>query len=311
MRPTPVLFLLVLIKATLSLPPFTGYEKSQTSPFRPTTVAYQYDNEPSPSQAVPTRSSAYNDDFYQFRNVLPLVQQRAHQRTEAPQQVRRPQEFRRPGPNEIEEDSKEKELEEPDRLTLLLPQSKFDCVGKNTGYYADEGLGCEVFHYCQENSKHSWVCPEGFTFHQVHLICMPSGHDNICQQSTKYHFVNDYLYKPINLEEHQTKPNITLRYSDRYYPDGYSYLTDYSEESEEPRPQYKQPVRPTAVAPTPTPYRTVAVHRRPVSTQFVPTFRPETSLQQVFRSPEEVNISLQQRRPPYIAQRYTTSEEDY
>lgn len=64
------------------------------------------------------------------------------------------------------EELEEKE-EEPDRLTLLLPQSKFDCVNKQTGYYADEDLNCEVFHYCQDNAKHSWICPEGFTFHQV------------------------------------------------------------------------------------------------------------------------------------------------
>lgn len=53
--------------------------------------------------------------------------------------------------------------------------------------------------------------PIGAVFHQVHLICMPPSDENICQQSQKYHFVNDYLYKPINMEEHQTKPNISLR----------------------------------------------------------------------------------------------------
>lgn len=63
---------------------------------------------------------------------------------------------------ELEEDK-----EEPDRLTELLPQSKFDCHGRNTGYYADDGLDCEVFHYCQDNARHSWICPEGFLFHQV------------------------------------------------------------------------------------------------------------------------------------------------
>lgn len=51
----------------------------------------------------------------------------------------------------------------------------------------------------------------GFTFHQVHLICMPPSNENICEQSSKYTFVNDYLYKPINMEEHQSKPNVTLR----------------------------------------------------------------------------------------------------
>lgn len=64
----------------------------------------------------------------------------------------------------------EEELEEPDRLSLLLPNSKFTCSTKNTGYYADEELGCEVFHYCQDNAKHSWICPEGFTFHQVRFF---------------------------------------------------------------------------------------------------------------------------------------------
>lgn len=61
----------------------------------------------------------------------------------------------------------EEEKEEPDRLTQLLPQSKFTCDGKKTGYYADDGLDCEVFHYCQDSARHSWICPEGFVFHQV------------------------------------------------------------------------------------------------------------------------------------------------
>jgi len=65
------------------------------------------------------------------------------------------------------EDEEDEEEAKPDRLQELLPQSKFVCTSKNTGYYADEGLGCEVFHYCQDGAKHSWVCPDGFTFHQV------------------------------------------------------------------------------------------------------------------------------------------------
>lgn len=71
------------------------------------------------------------------------------------------------GPNGPTQEELEEEKEEPDRLSLLLPQSRFDCVNKQTGYYADEDLNCEVFHYCQDNAKHSWICPEGFTFHQV------------------------------------------------------------------------------------------------------------------------------------------------
>ncbi|KAJ9592201.1 hypothetical protein L9F63_001317, partial [Diploptera punctata] len=183
----------------------------------------------------------------------------------------------------LQEEEVEKEEDEPDRLSLLLPNSKFDCNGKKTGYYADDGLNCEVFHYCQDNARHSWICPEGFLFHQVHLICMPPSGDNICPQSSQYHFVNDYLYRPVNAEEAQTKPNVTLRYHDRYYPD------TYYEPEEQQRPQQV-----AQRAPITTP------RGRPVQLQ--PTLRPVLFRQsggpnQVFHSPEEVNIPLQQRRP--------------
>lgn len=142
----------------------------------------------------------------------------------------------------------EEELEqeqEPDRLGLLLEKSTFECHDRTTGYYSDDTVGCEVFHYCQESSKHSWVCPEGFTFHQVHLICMPPSHDNVCQDSSKYTVVNEYLYKPINMEEHQRKPNVSIKYADRYFPENIYYddrrhYSDYYEE--QPRAPVRQQV---------------------------------------------------------------------
>uniref|UniRef100_A0A0K8S4W0 Chitin-binding type-2 domain-containing protein n=2 Tax=Lygus hesperus TaxID=30085 RepID=A0A0K8S4W0_LYGHE len=208
-----------------------------------------------------------------------------------PQEQRgRPQEYaiqgkRPPGKNPLKEEEEEEEKEEPDRLTQLLPQSKFNCQGKNTGYYADEGLQCEVFHYCQDNARHSWICPEGFLFHQVHLICMPPSHDNICTQSSQFHFVNDFLYKPINAEEHQSKPNVTLRYSDRYYPENF-----YEEE------QIQQVVPQATPRPRPPPQQQQAFHQTP---RPVPHQPPQILRQpnQVFHSPEEVNIPLQHRRP--------------
>lgn len=65
---------------------------------------------------------------------------------------------------------------------------------------------------------------------------MPPGGDNICEKSSDYHFVNDFLYKPVNLEEFQQKPNVTLKYSDRYYPEVYrqKYDDDYEEEQAAP-----------------------------------------------------------------------------
>nr|XP_021197946.1 adenylate cyclase, terminal-differentiation specific isoform X1 [Helicoverpa armigera] len=181
---------------------------------------------------------------------------------------------------DVEEELEEEEKEEPDRLSQLLQQSKFNCVNKQTGYYADEELNCEVFHYCQDNVKHSWVCPDGFSFHQVHLICMPPTHDNICQKSSKYHFVNEYLYRPVNEEEVQRKPNVSLKYSDRYYPAEVYRDDRYEQEEEE---EEEQPRRPP-----------------PAQLQQRPAQRAQPA-PQVFRSAEEVNIPLVQRRPqrPY------------
>lgn len=70
---------------------------------------------------------------------------------------------------------------------------------------------------------------------------MPPGADNICEKSSQYHFVNEYLYKPVNLEEHQRKPNVSLKYSERFYPHN-NYRNDDYEDEEAPVQHKKQPV---------------------------------------------------------------------
>ncbi|KOX67792.1 hypothetical protein WN51_07645 [Melipona quadrifasciata] len=187
------------------------------------------------------------------------------------------------------------EKEEPDRLTLLLPQSKFDCVNKQTGYYADEDLNCEVFHYCQDNARHSWICPEGFTFHQVHLICMPPSGDINCKKSSQYHFVNEYLYKPLNLAEAETKPNVTLRYSERFFPaDIHPDEREVGDYQITPSAPVRRPTPPVYASPQPATLNSIPSSARPQPTGF-PQFR--LPVNQVFRSAEEVNIPLQHRRP--------------
>lgn len=64
---------------------------------------------------------------------------------------------------------------------------------------------------------------------------MPPSNDNICQKSSQYTFVNDYLYKALNKEEAESRPNVTLRYSERYYPSEVYHDGRYDddEESEE------------------------------------------------------------------------------
>lgn len=162
-------------------------------------ASYEYSEEE--EENVPVQQS------YQRQQVAP--QQRQYQQQHAHPQHQGKKQLTKAQKERFEEELEEEE--EPDQLALLLAKSKFTCNERTTGYYADDTVGCQVFHYCQENTKHSWICPEGATFHQVHLICMPPSDENICEQSAKYHFVNDYLYKPINMEEHISKPNVSLR----------------------------------------------------------------------------------------------------
>ena len=77
---------------------------------------------------------------------------------------------------------------------------------------------------------------------KVHLICMPPGGDNICEKSSQFHFVNEYLYKPVNLEEYQQKPNISLRYSERFYPENY-YDEGENEQDDRQTVQHRNSVR--------------------------------------------------------------------
>ncbi|XP_030024710.2 transcription factor SPT20 homolog isoform X2 [Manduca sexta] len=256
------------------------------SGFRPTPslaelAGYQRPQQQEQEYIQPTRPAQQQVYIEEPRAPVRPVQRRVIPQQERPARLQQQQ------LQEVEEEL-EDEKEEPDRLSELLQQSKFNCVGKQTGYYADEALNCEVFHYCQDSVKHSWICPDGFTFHQVHLICMPPTHDNICMKSSKYHFVNEYLYRPINEEEVQKKPNVSLKYSDRYYPaEVYRddrYEQDEEEEEEQPRRQ-----------PPPQQH-----HQQQQLQQIRASPRPQVA-PQVFRSAEEVNIPLVQRRPqrPY------------
>ncbi|XP_077548702.1 uncharacterized protein LOC144162066 [Haemaphysalis longicornis] len=62
---------------------------------------------------------------------------------------------------------------EPQRGSpLLLPDVKFGCQGRATGYYADVELKCSVFHYCgPQGDRYSFVCPPKSTFNQRLLSC--------------------------------------------------------------------------------------------------------------------------------------------
>lgn len=125
---------------------------------------------------------------------------------------------------------------------------------------------------------------------------MPPNGDVMCKKSSQYHFVNEYLYKPLNLQEAESKPNVTLRYSERYFPG--DIFTD-ERESEDYSPTHTPTKRPTHhqnifINQSPTTPNSLPTAARPTP-QNIPQYRVASN--QVFRSPEEVNIPLQQRRP--------------
>ena len=183
--------------------------------------ARQLAQQPQQQQQTAAASASYEYSDEEEENV-PQAQTYQRQTSQQRQYVQQqqqhyPQGHPQQGKKQLSKKQREQleeelEEEEPDHLALLLEKSQFTCNARTTGYYADDTVGCQIFHYCADNTKHSWICPEGATFHQVHLICMPPSEENICEQSAKYHFVNDYLYKPINMEEHISKPNVSLRF---------------------------------------------------------------------------------------------------
>lgn len=63
-------------------------------------------------------------------------------------------------PAATSEEQPEEENKGPSKLELMLGQSKFTCDSKKDGYYADTSVGCQVFHYCVQGAKHSWMCPD-------------------------------------------------------------------------------------------------------------------------------------------------------
>ncbi|KAG8193731.1 hypothetical protein JTE90_005029 [Oedothorax gibbosus] len=173
------------------------------------------------------RQAGYGGGAYEGQSYRPAQQDpRAYQQQPQQQVQHYPaqqvqhypaQQPKRPAKQQNYAPEEEEKEQGPHPLQLLLEKSKFDCGGKSDGYYADSDVGCQAFHYCVTGQKHSMMCPEGTVFHQVHLNCVPNDQD-ICSNSNKFFFVNDYL----NKELEQRGPNNTVQYHQRYYPDGYA-----------------------------------------------------------------------------------------
>ncbi|KAG0719395.1 hypothetical protein GWK47_000753 [Chionoecetes opilio] len=186
-------------------------------PSRPSRPYRPYSETPYQRTVHPNELPAYAQESNQYD--LEAQESREQYRVAYDYEDDLPQGYEDDLPQRYEDELLEDEEEEkPDRLSVLLLDSTFSCIEKKNGYYADEIVDCEVFHYCQDNVKHSWLCPEGASFHQVHLICMPRSEDNICARSSTFHFVNDFLYKELQPEGDRNKT-----YAQRYFPEGFEF----------------------------------------------------------------------------------------
>ncbi|KAL3277017.1 hypothetical protein HHI36_012379 [Cryptolaemus montrouzieri] len=57
-------------------------------------------------------------------------------------------------------------------VNAQITKSSFSCDGRVSGYYADVGAGCQVYHMCDGlGRKFSFVCPNATLFQQRMLIC--------------------------------------------------------------------------------------------------------------------------------------------
>ena len=84
-------------------------------------------------------------------------------------------------------------------LNKFLSTIQFDCSNRSEGYYADIDLNCRTFHYCkQEQRQFTFNCPGSSQFNQKELTCENNNFENdsneICQNSTKFFFINQILY---------------------------------------------------------------------------------------------------------------------
>ena len=110
---------------------------------RPEAVSYEYSDEEEETENLPPVNYQRQTSNIQQRQ---FNQQPQH--TQASQQNKKvlTKKQRQQLEDEIEE-------EEPDQLAILLGKSQFSCNDRTTGYYADDSVGCQIFHYCADNTK--------------------------------------------------------------------------------------------------------------------------------------------------------------
>ncbi|XP_064476443.1 transcription factor SPT20 homolog isoform X2 [Ornithodoros turicata] len=267
----------------------------------------QYQPEAAPRGSAPQSQDQYaqQQQLQGFRQTAPQQQQydQSAFQQQAPRGrttvqsfgggLARPQQSSQQSSNSNSQSAEEEEEEQPNPLTLLLEKSTFTCGGKSDGYYSDNSVQCQVFHYCVGGAKHSWMCPEGTVFHQVHLNCVPASQD-ICQQAEKFFFVNDYLHKELE----NRGPNNTVLYAQRYYPDGYVLGDPFTLPSggrSQPQPQQQQQQQhfPPQAQPQPqsppasVPFRQPQpAQRRPQPAQFQPQQFPAAAPPQYTIQPQ-------------------------
>lgn len=77
---------------------------------------------------------------------------------------------------------------------ISIPESKFDCLGRHDGYYANIELKCQVYHHCAAGpQRYDFLCPNFTLFDQTTFTCRFINSVD-CLSSESHYKRNNELY---------------------------------------------------------------------------------------------------------------------
>ncbi|XP_023232252.1 U-scoloptoxin(01)-Cw1a-like [Centruroides vittatus] len=77
-------------------------------------------------------------------------------------------------------------------------QNTFSCEGKDGGYYADQGMDCQIFHVCHPTEKkteqYSFICGNLTVFNQQTMTCSHPDDAVPCNKAHEFFHLNERLF---------------------------------------------------------------------------------------------------------------------
>ncbi|GAB6027823.1 hypothetical protein CHUAL_002052 [Chamberlinius hualienensis] len=119
----------------------------------------------------------------------------------------------------------------------------FSCDDKLPGYYADVDYKCQVWHFCNDGRRQSFLCPNGTIYSQEKFVC--EWWFNVdCSSSSSHFGRNEDLYKvPVKVEapEAQPQPQYAYEQPQQAYERPQQVYERPQQSYERPQQSYEQP----------------------------------------------------------------------